>query len=281
MSHDAGPRTPEQWKRILRSRGIRPERSMGQNFLVESKVVGEIVRIAEVIPHDTALEIGPGLGVLTRELARTGATVVAIELDRELKRFLDTDLASLANVRIVERDAMYVDVNELVGGMRYKLVANLPYSTGTAIVRRFLEHPTPPASMTVMLQREVAERMVGEPPDMSLLALSMRIHATGEIAMHVPPDVFYPAPKVESAVVHLVLRDVPLVDRQEEAVLFRLATMAFQRKRKTLSNGLAQGLGKAKGEIDSNLRAIGIDPVRRPQTLSIDEWIAISRTIVP
>jgi len=281
VTSDPGPRTPEQWKRILRARGIRPERSMGQNFLVETEVLEEIVRIADVASNDTVLEVGPGLGALTRELARTGASVVAIELDRDLKQFLDSDLASLGNVRIVERDALHVDVDGLVDGRKYKVVANLPYSTGTAISRRFLEHPTPPASMTVMLQREVAERMVAEPPDMSLLTLATSIHATGEIAMYAPPDVFYPPPRVESAVVHLILRDLPLVDRDEELALFRLATMAFQRKRKTLSNGLAQGLERSKGDVDAVLQSLGIDPHRRPQTLSIDEWIALTREITP
>jgi 16S rRNA (adenine1518-N6/adenine1519-N6)-dimethyltransferase len=279
MSYDNSQRTREQWQGILRAGGIRPQRSMGQNFLVVPEVVEEIVRIADVDASDIVLEVGPGLGMLTRELARTGACVVAIELDRDLKRFLESDLASFGNVRVVERDALHVDVEGLVDGTPYKLVANLPYSTGTAIARRFLEHPTPPESMTVMLQREVAERMVAEPPDMSLLTLSSCIHAVGEIAMYVPPDAFYPPPKVESAVVHLRVRNVPLVDEDEEAALFRLATVAFQRKRKTLSNGLAQGLGRSKGEIDAVLQSTGIDPSRRPQTLTVDEWIALTRII--
>jgi 16S rRNA (adenine1518-N6/adenine1519-N6)-dimethyltransferase len=281
MSEDVNRRTREQWQRILHARGIRPERSMGQNFLVEPEVVKEIVRIADVHACDTVVEVGPGLGVLTRELANTRASVIAIELDQDLKRFLDTDLNSLENVRIIERDALHVDIGDLVGDTTYKVVANLPYSTGTAIARRFLEHPLPPVTMTVMLQKEVAERMVAQPPDMSLLTLSTQIHASGAIAMSVPPDVFYPPPKVDSAVVRLSSRDTPLVDRDQEAALFRLATSAFQRKRKTLSNGLAQGLGQPKHDIDIVLQSIGIDPSRRPQTLSVGEWIAVSGAFAP
>ena len=268
-------RTRDDWITILRSRGIRPARSMGQNFLVEPDIADAIVDASGVGAGETALEIGPGLGMLTRSLAETGASVVAVELDRELKAFLDRDLAAIPNVSVIEGDALKVDIASLVQG-DYRVVANLPYSTGTHIVRRFLESTHAPQTMTVMLQREVAERLVAEPPGMSLLTLARVIHAEAKVVLNVPPDAFWPEPNVESTVIHLRLRDVPLLNPGQVDAVFRLATMAFQRKRKTIGNGLSQGLGQPKAEIEAVLDRVGINPSLRPQNLEVHDWLAIA-----
>ncbi len=270
------PRQRREWQAILRERGIRPTRAMGQNFLVEPSIVRRIAEVAEVGEADLVMEIGPGMGILTRELLARGATVIAVELDKELKRFLEDDLAGCNRLTLVERDARYIEIDRYVGDRPYIVVANLPYSVATVIIRHFLESTSPPSALYVMVQREVAERMTAAPPDMSLLALACQLYTDPEIAFVVPPDVFLPPPKVESAVVAMrVLADRPLLKAQWD-MLFGLATMAFQRKRKTIANGLAQGLNMPKADVESVLVEAGIDPMRRPETMTVDEWILLA-----
>ncbi len=254
---------------------------MGQNFLVEPGVVRRIVDVAAVEAGDQVVEIGPGLGILTRELLGRGADVVAIELDRELARFLERDLADVDRLTLIERDARHVEIEPLVGGGVYHVVANLPYSTGTVIIRKFLELARPPATMTVMVQREVAERMIATAPNLSLLALATQLYAEPTLAFVVPAESFLPPPKVESAVVRLVLRKTPLASPIEIETMFQQATMAFQRKRKTISNGLSQGLEITKAEAESLLERAGIDPALRPQAVPLESWIALSRVSDP
>lgn len=250
---------------------------MGQHFLVEPDIVRSIVDVAEIEAGDRVVEVGPGLGILTRELLDRGARVYAVELDRDLVAFLEKDLAGAENLRLIERDARHVELEPIIGDGEYHVVANLPYSTGTVIIRRFLESDRAPKTMTVMVQREVAERMLATAPDVSLLALATQLFAEAELAFTVPPDVFLPPPKVESAVVRLTLRDEPLASPIEIETLFRLATMAFQRKRKTISNGLSQGLGVPKPEAEAMLERAGIATSLRPQAVSLEDWISLAR----
>lgn len=250
---------------------------MGQNFLVEPDVVRSIVDVAGVKSGDRVVEVGPGLGILTRELLGRGVRVYAVELDRELVAFLQRDFAGDDRLTLIERDARHVDLQPYVGDEPYHVVANLPYSTGTVIVRRFLELDRPPTTMTVMVQREVAERITASAPNVSLLSLAAQLFAEVELAFIVPPDVFLPPPKIESAVVRLTLRSEPLASPIETESLFRLATMAFQRKRKTISNGLSQGLGNDKSTVDAMLGQAGIDPSLRPQAVPLVDWLSLAR----
>ncbi len=250
---------------------------MGQNFLVEPDVVEMIVKTAGVAPGDRVVEIGPGMGILTRELLARGSNVLAVELDVELVTLLAHELGDAANFTLVERDARHVDVSAWTNGDSWQVVANLPYSTGTVIIRHFLEMADPPSALTVMVQKEVAERMVAVVPHMSLLSIAVQLFAEPEIAFIVPPGVFEPPPKVESAVVTLDVRPAPLGTYSDRAALFSLATMAFQRKRKTIANGLSQGLGLPKSEVESLLEAAGIDAGLRPQAVSLEQWLALAR----
>lgn len=274
------PRTRKEWHSILRGRGIRPTRSMGQNFLVDPSVVRQIADVAGISESSLVIEIGPGMGILTRELLARGANVIAVELDAQLMQFLEHDLGSSERLTLVERDARYIEIPKYVGGRPYVVVANLPYSVATVIIRHFLESDAPPTALHVMVQKEVAERMTATPPGMSLLALACQLYTDPEIAFMVPPDVFLPPPKVESAVVSMrVLPKRPMTQAQRE-MLFQLATMAFQRKRKTIANGLSQGLNIPKAELESLLVDSRIDPMRRPETLTIDEWMSLSVRIL-
>lgn len=273
-----GQRTRSQWEGVLRSRGIRPARSMGQNFLVDPSVVSRIVEVAAVGSGDRVVEIGPGLGILTRELLDHGCTVFAVELDRELAAFLRHDLGRNDRLTVMERDARHVEIVPVFGDAPYQVVANLPYSTGTVIVRQFLDMEHPPTSMTIMVQREVAERMVAPVPEMSLLTLAVQLMAEPAIQFIVPPESFTPPPKVDSAVVTLAVRVSPMADSDTRNRLFAIATAAFQRKRKTISNGLSQGLGLSKPEAESWLELAGVDPGLRPQAISVEAWIELART---
>jgi len=249
---------------------------MGQNFLVEQSIVQRIADVARVGDSDLVVEIGPGLGILTRELLARGAKVIAVELDSELRRFLQHDLAGNDRLAIVERDARYIEIDRYVGNEPYVVVANLPYSVATVIIRHFLEAPVPPSALHVMVQREVAERMTAAPPDMSLLALACQLYTHPEIAFLVPPGVFLPPPKVESAVVSMKVLPKRSLSVSQRDMLFYLAAMAFQRRRKTITNGLAQGLNRSKADLESVLIELGIDPMRRPETLSVTEWILLA-----
>lgn len=272
-------RSSDEWRALLKRNRIRPSKAMGQNFLIETEVVEEIVAIAEIGPGDLVIEIGPGMGILSRQIISSGATLIGVELDRDLAELLRNDLNGFENFGLIEQDARYLDPAEITGGKPYQVVANLPYSVATVILRNLMESSHPPTRMTVMVQREVAERMTAEPGAMSLLGLATDLYADANIAMIVPPEVFLPPPKVDSAVVRMDTRSALRGTAEMRARMFELATMAFQRKRKTLSNGLSMGLGKPKSELDQLLAGIDVDPMRRPQTLGVDEWLRIAEVI--
>ncbi|HWV22793.1 MAG TPA: 16S rRNA (adenine(1518)-N(6)/adenine(1519)-N(6))-dimethyltransferase RsmA, partial [Thermomicrobiales bacterium] len=220
---------------------------------------------------------GPGLGILTRQLLASGARVVGVELDRELAAFLRNDLDSYPGFSLVEHDARHVDINAITDGMPYQVVANLPYSVATVVIRHFVESGNPPASLTVMVQREVAERMTATPPAMSLLGLASQYYSDAEIAFIVPPDVFVPPPKVESAVVSMHVRHEQVLDAEQRDRMFELATMAFQRKRKTLANGLSQGLARDKADVERVIAAADVSPAARPQDIDVAGWIRLAQ----
>ncbi|MGC4106071.1 MAG: 16S rRNA (adenine(1518)-N(6)/adenine(1519)-N(6))-dimethyltransferase RsmA [Thermomicrobiales bacterium] len=251
-SRQARPRTRADWERVLRQRGIRPARSMGQNFLVSPDVVAAIVETAGVQPGDAVVEIGPGMGILTGQLLDAGARVTGVELDDQLAELLRSEWKQNPSFRLVERDARYVDVEAITAGQPYVVVANLPYSVATVVIRHFVEAANPPTSLTVMVQREVAERMTASSGEMSLLGLATQYYADAEIAFIVPPDVFLPPPKVESAVVSMRVRESTPLTADGRDHMFALATMAFQRKRKTIANGLAQGLDRPRAEVPTD-----------------------------
>lgn len=272
-------RTSDQWRSLLKKNRIKPTKSMGQNFLTETAVVEEIVDIAGIGANDLVIEIGPGMGILSREIISSGATLIAVELDRELAGLLRKDLAGQDSFNLIEQDARYINTEEITNGEPFQVVANLPYSVATVIMRNLMESNHPPTRMTVMVQREVAERMAADPGSMSLLGLATDLYAEAEIVMIVPPEVFLPPPKVESAVVRMDTRTELRGTKDSRERMFELATMAFQRKRKTLSNGLSMGLDRPKVELDALLSGLEIDPMRRPQTLGVDEWLKIAEAL--
>lgn len=272
----------ENWVRRMRQWGVRPARSKGQNFLLDEEVVERIADAVNTGDGTRVLEIGPGLGILTEELLSRGADVTAIELDDTLAPRLQQHFCDEPRFQLVHGDATVVDPAEVFAeGERYRIVANLPYSVATVIIRHFLESERPPEELVVMVQREVAERMTAGTGKHSLLSLAILLYTRPEYLFTAPKEAFHPAPKVMSAVVRLAVRRESLLNATERDRLFDLATIAFQQKRKTLSNSLARGLGIDKSILGQRLAAVGIDASLRPQALAFEDWLRLARLELP
>ena len=249
------------------------KKSLGQNFLVDRRIVSRIIAAAELTPNDTVLEIGPGRGILTRPLAERAASLTAVELDDELAAALTSEFASRSHVRIVHADAREVDIASLVPPQApYKLIANLPYYAAQPIVRRFLEAEHKPTQMVVMVQREVARNMTAKPGDMSILSVATQLYGRPRIVTSVPPRAFRPAPKVTSAIVRIDVFPQPALKLDSADAFFTLVRAGFSAPRKQIHNCLQQGLSIPRSEAEAMLSATNIDPKRRPQTLSLEDW---------
>lgn len=254
--------------------GLSPKKAMGQSFLVGQGVVHMIVNAAAIGPADLVVEVGPGLGVVTREVVRRAKRVVAVELDRALASALEMSLGA-SNLSVVCADAREVAVTELVGGAPYKLVANLPYYAASPILRHFIESSSPPERAVVMVQREVAKSMVAQPGDMSLVSIGIQLYGHPRIVGYVPRSAFYPQPNVTSAVVAIDVYPTPALDLDSHEAFFRLVRAGFSAPRKQLRNSLANGLGIPTGDAANMLEAAGVDARRRAETLSLEEWGAL------
>jgi len=271
------PGTIRDWKTLIDDLGLLPSKGKGQNFLFDRNVVRRIVRTAEIEPGDQVVEVGPGLGILTWELLAAGAHVTAIELDWRLAAHLRAFFKDVESFRLVEGDALAVDFSNVLPKGAYSLVANLPYSVGTAVIQRFLEAEQAPEVSTVMIQKEVAERICSVPPDMSILSVATRFLSEPSVAFIVAPTVFIPPPRVDSAVVRLVRRDTEL-PREDWPTFFRIVQAGFHQKRKNLANSLSHALTLPKPDVELWLLAGGIDPTRRAETLAVAEWAELTQS---
>lgn len=273
--------SPEVVHYICKRFGIHMSKKLGQNFLIRRSVVDEIVDAAELNPTDSVLEVGPGIGTLTQGLAQSGATVTAVELDRRLPEVLAVTVGGYENVRIVQGDILQVNISELMGDKPFKVVANLPYYITTPIIMALLERKLPIERLVVMVQREVAERMVAKPGTKAYGALSVAVQYYTEpyIVMDVPPKAFMPAPEVTSAVVCCKRRTEPPVQVKNEKILFRVIKAAFAQRRKTFANTM-KTTGLSKDTIAAVLAKAGIDGQRRGETFSLDEFAAIANSWV-
>ena len=264
------PKTGTPVRSVMRSK---PKKSLGQNFLVDSRVAKKIISAADICSVDTVLEIGPGRGALTRHLAETCKRLVAIELDSELASELQARFSNNPGVEIIHGDARDVSLDQFINaGERYKLLANLPYYAANRIVRRFLTAERKPSILVFMVQREVARTMAAQPGDMGLLSVMIQLYGSVKVAFTVPPRAFRPAPKITSAVVRIDVYDQPALDLISDEDFFDLVIAGFSAPRKQIKNSLRNGL-KVTSEIAGvMLEAADIDPKRRPETLSVAEW---------
>ena len=258
---------------ILKAFGLRMSKKLGQNFLIDARIVQGIVEAAEIKPGDRVLEIGPGIGTLTQGLAEAGADVTAVELDKKLPAVLKETLKAYDNVRIVPGDILKVNIPEIMGEAPFKVAANLPYYITTPILMTLLERRLPITHMVTMVQKEVAERMTAKPGSRIYGALSVAVqyYTEPEIVLDVPPRSFIPAPEVMSVVVSCRVRKEPAVAVQDEKLFFRVVKAAFGQRRKTLMNALKGG-GFSKEAVRDALEQSGIDPTRRGETLTLEEF---------
>lgn len=265
----------------LRAHGLQPRKRLGQNFLLDPAALGRIVAAADLSPDDTVVEVGAGSGTLTRLLAERAGRVVAVELDDGLVEVLRRQVLAFSGVEVVHGDVLKLDLSAFPPG-GYKVVANLPYYITSAVLRRFLEQPPRPSLMVVTVQREVAERIVAGPGEMSLLAVSVQWYGRPRIVARIAPGAFYPPPTVDSAVLRIDVGEpgqaVP-GEGVDEAALFRVVRAGFSQKRKQLRNSLGAGLGVTAAQAEAGLRQAGVDPQRRAETLSLEEWARVARAL--
>ena len=260
--------------------GIKPKKSLGQNFLVNKNVYQKIITALEIKKGDKIIEIGPGLGTLTSFLAESRAKVIAVEKDHKLVDYLKNKFANQKNVTIIEDDILRFDPkNYKLKAISYKLVGNIPYYLTSHLLRLIFEKWPCPKTVVLTLQKEVAQRIVAKPPNMSLLAVSVQYYSKPEIIDYIPRRSFYPAPEVDSAIIKLVPREQFVTYRENTKNFFRIVRAGFSGKRKQLINSLARGLKIKKDTIESKLKAAGVDPRRRAETLTLEEWQKITNTL--
>lgn len=269
-----------QTKRLLRHFDLKVKKRLGQHFLIDGEVLRLIISAAELTPEDIVLEIGPGLGILTKELAKKAGWVIAVELDSKLASVLKQTLASFPNVTIINEDILHLDPPTLLAKAKvkspppitYKVVANLPYYITSPVLRHFLEASPKPKTMIVMVQKEVAQAIVAEPGQHSVLSISIQFYGKPRIISYVPARSFYPAPEVDSAILRIDLHPQPLLPVTSEGSFFELVRAGFAASRKQIVNSLVQSLGLPKTEILTRLERAGIIPQRRAETLTLEEW---------
>lgn len=260
--------------------GIKPKKSLGQNFLVNKNVYQKIITALEIKKGDKIIEIGPGLGTLTSFLAESRAKVIAVEKDHKLVDYLKNKFANQKNVTIIEDDILRFDPkNYKLKAISYKLVGNIPYYLTSHLLRLIFEKWPCPKTVVLTLQKEVAQRIVAKPPNMSLLAVSVQYYSKPEIIDYIPRRSFYPAPEVDSAIIKLVPREQFVTYQENTKNFFRIVRAGFSGKRKQLINSLARGLKIKKDTIESKLKAAGVDPRRRAETLTLEEWQKITNTL--
>lgn len=270
-------------KKQLRHLETKPVKGLGQHFLIDRSVLKTITSAAELTVDDIVVEVGPGLGVLTKELIDGSGKVLSIEVDKKLADTLRHTFSSCPNFTVVNADILDLDIADLISTHvseikrrhSYKVVANLPYYIASPILRRFLESPLKPSTIVVMVQKEVGQSMAGGPGDMSLLSVSIQLYGKPSIVEYIPPECFYPQPKVDSAIIRINVYPKPAIDVEDITGFFEVVKAGFSTPRKQLRNSLSIGLGIPTSEVNEILEQVKIAPQRRPQTLSLEEWAAL------
>ncbi|MDE5939180.1 MAG: 16S rRNA (adenine(1518)-N(6)/adenine(1519)-N(6))-dimethyltransferase RsmA [Lachnospiraceae bacterium] len=272
---------------ILRKYQFRMQKKYGQNFLIDANILAKIVEAAQITEEDCVLEIGPGIGTMTQYLAEAAGQVIAVEIDRDLIPILEETLSPYDNVTVLCEDILKVDLAALAeksGGRPIKVVANLPYYITTPIIMALFESRMPLASITVMVQSEVAERMQTGPgsKDYGALSLAVQYYAKPEKVANVPASCFLPRPNVDSTVVRLTRYEEPPVEADDEAFLFAVIRASFNQRRKTLVNGLvnAGGLGVTRGQVETVLEEMGVSPAVRGETFTLERFAELSNRLL-
>lgn len=261
-------------RQLLRQYGLRPDKHLGQHFLADERLLERIAQAAELSPNDVVVEIGAGIGNLTAALARQGAQVYAVEVDSRLRLVLTHQTQSFSNVHLIFQDFLELDLQTLVGGKPYIAVGNLPYGLTAPILEKLLQHGPRPRRVVVLVQKEVAERMVAGPGQMNLLGLMVQLYGRPELLFTVPAGAFVPPPQVASALVRVEVSPQPRLLEAEIPAFLQLARVAFGQRRKQLVNTLAPVLG-GKDQARRVLQRAGIPPNTRPEALDLEQWLAL------
>lgn len=289
MVNDKAIATPFRTKEILNKYGFSFKKSLGQNFIIDTNILTNILKAAGVTEDVGVIEIGPGIGALTEQIAKQAERVVAFELDQRLGPILEDTLKRYPNVNIIFQDVLKADLNEVMNEHfqqteQVKVVANLPYYVTTPILMRLLMANVSIDSITVMIQKEVADRMAAKPNTKSYgsLSIAVQYYTEAHVALHVPKTVFMPQPNVDSAVLHLQLREKPLVEVADESFFFDLVQASFAQRRKTLRNNLARHFKDkfTKESLEEKLNSMDIDGRRRAESLTIEEFARLANGFI-
>jgi 16S rRNA (adenine1518-N6/adenine1519-N6)-dimethyltransferase len=276
------PPTPGQLRRLLAAERLRPRKALSQNFLTDAAVLDAIVNAAELTPGDRVVEVGPGLGVLTRRLLAAGATVIAVELDARLAAYLRRELGSEPGFELIEADALSLHPRDCFPGQEFKLIANIPYHITSPLLHAFLEGDRPPLLTVLLVQAEVAARVAAAPGQMSYLSVFVQNVAGAEIVEHVPAAAFEPEPEVDSAILRLRRRDTPQVAAGPgREPFYRLVQAGFRQRRKQLHNALGRELPVPRAALADAFATCEIDSERRAQTLTLAEWDCLHHELSP
>lgn len=281
LKYNMGIMDVKDVKKLLKKYGIRPSKRLGQNFLIDKKVLKKIIGAANLSRNDVVLEIGPGIGNLTLELEKIVKKVIAVEKDRKMCQILKESLESsnVRNVRIVNKDILKIKNDSMVQWFNgYKVVANLPYYITSPVIRKFLESKKPPKLMVLMVQKEVAQRICAHPPNMSLLAVSVQFYAKPEIISFVSKKSFWPQPEVDSAILRIsqICTNLPQINTN---LFFKVVKVGFSHPRKQLINNLSQGLKLDKEKVKNWLLKNGIESKQRAETLAIKDWLKLTKNL--
>lgn len=275
---------PKETIRVIQENNFTFRKSYGQNFLIDSHVLDKIVSAAEIDSDTEVLEIGPGIGTLTQYLAEAAKSVTAVEIDDKLIPILEKTLADYDNVKVIHGDILKQDIDALFEGKHFKIVANLPYYITTPIIMNLLESRVPADSITVMIQKEVAERMMASPgtKDYGALSLAVQFYAEPYLAANVPPNCFMPRPNVGSAVIRLKRLEKPPVQVKDEQLMFKLIRAAFNQRRKTLANAVKnfEGLKFTREEVETGIKSIGLDERIRGEAMSLEQFAALADALL-
>ena len=277
------------YRQLLRQFGFKPRKRLGQHFLIDEAVLGRILSAAELSPGDIVVEIGPGLGILTEELARRGASIVAVEVDAKLVALLRKRLADFPDVRIVRADILKVTPRQLLReelpasdpARSYKVIANLPYYITSPVLSHFLEAQPRPSEMVVMVQKEVGETIAAAPGKMRSISVKTQFYSKPVIVSYVPAASFYPPPKGDSVVLHLDVYSQPPMELSDVSGFFDIVMHGFSSPRKQLRNSLAHSLQLPPDQLASLLEKAGIEAKRRAETLSLEEWRELWKVLAP
>jgi 16S rRNA (adenine1518-N6/adenine1519-N6)-dimethyltransferase len=267
-------------RKELNEYGLTPRKRWGQHFLVDRNILSKIIRTAKLEKGDVVLEIGPGTGEMTLALAHQVKKVIAVEIDRKLVKILQEKTADFSNITVIEGDVLKISFEQLYrqGRQQLKVVANLPYQISTPLLFRFIESKHVFSTLTLMLQREVAERMIASPGGKDYGPLSIFTQSVSDLSIqfYIKPSAFFPPPKVESAVIHMVWKERPLVRLEEEGWFKKVVKGCFSYRRKRLVNALRNADLPLPEELEKRIEKIGIDPQRRPETLTIREFVCLA-----